>query len=99
MHNIPSDEPPAGQSKRNTRPHHEATWSGVINCVTENGGIIEQTASGYALTRIAGTMLLYFALPIGFDPKQPDKIGCPSPLTLWSIERNLDVKLPYYYVM
>ena len=81
------------------RPHHEATWTEIIKVVETHGGKIEQTTSGYALVRVVGTMLLHFALPVGFDPSQPDKVGAPSPLVLYSIERNLDVKLPYYPVL
>jgi hypothetical protein len=81
------------------RPHSDATWSEIIGVVTTHGGSIEQTKTGYALVRVVGTMLLHFPLPIRFDPSQPDKVGRPSPLTLDSIQRNLDVRLPYYFVL
>lgn len=87
------------REKETLRPHHEATWSEIINVVKAHGGKIEPTTSGYALVRLVGTMLLHFPLPIKFDPEQPDKIGAPSPIGIFSIERNLDVKLPYYHVM
>lgn len=84
---------------KSSRPHYEATWSEIIDVIKANGGKVEKTDSGYALCRIIGTMLLHFVLPIEFDPKDPDRVGTPSPLTLYSIQRNLDVKLPYYHVM
>jgi hypothetical protein len=81
------------------RPHHEATWTEIIKVVASHGGRVEKTPSGYALVRVVGTILLHFPLPSGFDPKQPDNVGSPSPWVIDSIERNLDVKLPYYPVL
>lgn len=81
------------------RPRHEATWTEIIKVVESHGGKVEKTPSGYALVRVVGTMSLHFPLPIGFDPSQPDNVGAPSPSVLYSIERNLDVKLPYYPVL
>jgi hypothetical protein len=77
----------------------DATWSDIIRVVQQHGGKIEKTATGYALVRIVGTMLLHFPLPIEFDPDQPDKIGKPGPMAVWSIGRNLDVELPYVHLM
>lgn len=81
------------------KPHHEAAWSKIIEVVIVCGGSVEKTQSGYALVRKAGTMLLHFPLPIAFDPAMPDKCGQPSPFATYSIERNLDLKLPYYPVL
>jgi len=81
------------------RPHWEATWSAVIRSVQAVGGAIEKTESGYALVRTVGTLVLLFPLPIDFDPNQPDKSMPPSPFTLDSIKRNLDVALPFYPVL
>ncbi len=93
------DDKPPDQSSGSKRPHSEATWSEIIGVVKAAGGDIEQTGTGFALVRVVGTMLLHFPLPLGFDPARPDQIGTPSPFALDSIQRNLDVKLPYYFVM
>lgn len=86
-------------SPSESRPHHEATWSKIISVVRDAGAKIEQTQSGYALVRTVGTMLLHFPLPSDFDPGQPDKGMPPGPLMIDSIERNLDLDLPYYFVL
>lgn len=85
--------------RESSRPHYEATWTEILKVVKVCGGDIYATKSGHALVRKVGTMLLHFALPKDFDPKNPDKIGTPAPNTIDSIQRNLDIRLPYYPVM
>lgn len=94
------DSQPPDESARQSKPHHLAKWSEIIAVVESSGGHVEKTESGYALVRKVGTMLLHFPLPSDFDPAHPDD-NClqPSPMALYSIERNLDVQLPYYHVM
>jgi hypothetical protein len=93
------EKPKAQAAKKSSRPHSEATWGEIVEVVKSSGGNIEKTTSGYALVRKVGTMILHFPLPINFDPDNPDKAGKPAPNTLDSIQRNLDVRLPYYHVM
>lgn len=93
------DPPPHDECGPVSRPHHEATWGEVIRVVKEFGGSIEKTECGYALVRVVGTMLLHFPLPIDFNPDHCDKLGAPSPMAIYSIQRNLDIKLPYYHLM
>lgn len=89
------DDSPSSESK----PHHQATWSEIIRVAEQAGAKVEQTQSGYAIVRTVGTMLLHFPLPMNFNPSKPDEVMAPGPLTIYSIERNLDLKLPYYYVL
>ncbi len=78
-----------------------ATWTQLLKELSKYGvGLAEtESKSGFYLRRAVGPTILHFALPSNFDPKNPDAAGLPGPFVIYSIQRNLDLKIEGWYAV